>query len=98
MASSQDRDCSSTRNYQLSNLCGAALLLWFCYFKPRRQRNAALAAEAKGPPSAPVGVRTAEPFDAYAVKGPETGNQVSQRHFARLMNANVELLPHATGV
>ena len=55
----------------------AALLLWFCCIKPRRQRDAALAAEAKPPPSAPVGVRTAEPFNAYAVKEPETGHPVS---------------------
>jgi hypothetical protein len=56
----------------------AALALWFCYFKPRRQRDAMLASEAKVPPSASVGVRVADQFDAVAVKEPKTSDQVRQ--------------------
>lgn len=54
----------------------AGLLLWFCYLKPRRRRDAALAADGKTPPVAPVGVRTAEPFDQHAYKDPVLGSQV----------------------
>ncbi len=58
----------------------AALLLWFCCVKPRPQRDAAAAADAKAPPLAPVGVHTAEPFNQNAFKDPAVANLVRPLH------------------